>query len=75
MNNLNIQGTNYVGGITGHTTSNIINSETQGIITATGDYIGGIVGYTTQGVTSSNSNTKVKGRTNVGGAIRIHIFK
>ncbi|MNL90038.1 hypothetical protein D3C87_2207750 [compost metagenome] len=37
--------------------------------------VGGITGYTVEKITSSNSSAKVKGNSNIGGVIRIHIFK
>ena len=66
----NVDGINYVGGITGLNTKDIIKSSAKEKITATGTDVGGIAGRFTNGnINYSYSYSTVYGNSNVGGIV------
>ncbi|RXZ79571.1 hypothetical protein EBB07_22080 [Paenibacillaceae bacterium] len=71
LENVNVTGKQYVGGLAGRNEGEIINSYVEGSVTGKGSFVGGLIGYNYYGtVSNSFATANVTGSsTNVGGLV------
>lgn len=70
IENINISGGSYVGGLTGRNNGTIIGCYVTGEVTTTGSYIGGLVGGNIEGTISNSFSTgTITGNENIGGLV------
>ena len=69
--NINVNGSNNVGGIVGVNSSIIENSTNNATIQSTGSYVGGIAGQNTKLISNCKNQGKIEGQDYVGGVVGV----
>jgi hypothetical protein len=69
LEEVDLNGTHYVGGLAGYNSGSITRSGSTGVLTGTAGYVGGLAGYNSGSITASYSTGAVSGKTRAGGLV------